>query len=378
MATTKILQCVYSMNYGGVESWLMHVLRNIDRTRYQVDFATFSAVGGAYDNEIQQLGSRIFRCSPLARPWMHGPELRSIFQKFGPYDAVHSHGTIFNGVVLSTAKRCGIPIRIVHGHNDIRQSLPVGSAKRIFAKWSIQKSKENATHGLTCSRFAASSLFGNNWESDPRWRVFYCGEDFSPFASDVQSPALRRSLNLPEDALVIGHVGSFRNQQKNQRYLIEIARELAKEGQEVCWLLVGDGILRHAIESYAARLGLGGRIVFTGERPDVPELMVGAMDLFCFPSLYEGLGLALVEAQAAGLPCICSTAIPEEADVIPDLITRVPLTAAPSVWARAINGARNAIGLVPRDEALAQVNNGPFNLANGIAMLASLYSGQIP
>ena len=350
---------------------------NIDRSRYQMDFAVFSGRPGTYDDEIQCLGSRIFRCSPLARPWYHGREFRSIFKKFGPYQVVHSHGIIFSGVVLSAARRWGIPIRIVHSHNDIGKSLPGGGAKRVYAKWSIQKSLANATHGLACSQLAASSFLGKDWEADPRWRVFYCGENFSPFASAIESRSLRRSLGLPENAMVIGHVGSFRNQQKNQRFLIDVALELAKNSQDVYWLLVGDGVQRHEIECHVDQSGLSDRVFFIGERSDVPQLMLGVMNLFCFPSLYEGLGLALVEAQAAGLPCVCSDVIPKEADIVPNLITRVPLTASPSVWAKAIMTARDSIGLIPREQALALAVKSPFNLENSIATLEALYSGRV-
>ncbi len=375
MAAIKVLQCVYSMDRGGVETWLMHVLRNIDRQRYHIDFVTFSGKPGDFWGEINALGSRIFSCVSPASPLRHWQEFRTILERFGPYDVVHSHDTTWNGSVLAIAKKLGVPIRIAHSHNDISQSMPVGLAMHAYTQWSIWKSKQCATHGLACSALAASSYYGKGWQSDPRWSVFYCGVDLTPFAEEVDSHALRSALGIPEHSFVVGHVGSFRNRQKNHAFLVKIANELSQIDKTIYWLLVGDGVLRHTIQNEATRLGLIDRMIFTGLRSDVPQLMYGAMDVFLFPSLYEGLGLVMVEAQAAGLPCVCSDVIPEEADVVPGLVMRMSLTQPAIDWAHAIVNMRKSNQLPSRKEALKMVEESPFNLFNTIHVLESLYAG---
>lgn len=372
----RVLQCVYSMNRGGVEVWLMHVLRNIDRQRYRIDFVTFSGESGDFDDEIKALGSRIFSCASPANPFRHRREFRAILEQFGPFNVVHSHAPVFNGSVLAIAKKLGIPIRIAHSHIDIGRSLPTGLVNRIYYQWSLRKSKQAATHGLACSTLAASSYYGKEWQSDPRWSVFYCGLEYTPFAQEVDSQALRNSLGIPERSFVVGHVGSFRDHQKNHVFLIKVAAELARIDPSVYWLLVGDGILRRKIENEAARLDLNPRLIFTGVRTDIPQLMLGAMDAFVFPSLFEGLGLVMVEAQAAGLPCICSDVIPKEADIVSGLVMRMSLTQPATDWAYAILDMLKLKNKLPsRKEALKRVENSPFNIYNTLSILERIYSG---
>lgn len=353
----------------------MHVLRNIDRQCYHIDFVAFSEKSGDFDKEIKSLGSQIFRCASPASPLRHRREFRAMLEQFGPFDVVHSHGVTWSGSVLDIAKRLGVPIRIAHSHNDIRQSLPKDIVKRIYTKWSIRKSKECATNGLACSRMAAASYFGKDWESDPRWNVYYCGEDFAPFREKIDARAIRESLRLPEDASVIGHVGSFRNHQKNHRFLLSVAREVINLCENTYFLLVGDGALRLDIEKEARLAGLGERMRFVGMRSDVPRLMLGAMDAFLFPSLYEGLGLVMVEAQAAGLPCVCSDVIPEEANVVPSLVMRMSLTQPAIDWAHAIVDMRKSNQLPSRKEALKRVEGSSFNISTTLGTLERIYSG---
>lgn len=375
MKSLKVLQAVYSMDRGGVETWLMHILRNIDRCRYQIDFVTFSVGHGDFDSEIESMGSRIFPCAPPSRLWSHVRDFRSVLEQHGPYDVVHSHDATWNGVILAIAKKMGVPIRIAHSHNDILKSLPSDLVRSAYTKWSIWKSKQYATHGLACSKLAASTYYGKDWETDPRWSLFYCGQDFSPFIEEVDRRLLRQSLGLKNDAFIIGHVGSFRNKQKNHEFLIKVASELAVVDKAVYWLMVGDGILRTQIEKECERLGLKDRVIFTGTRSDVPQLMQGAMDMFLFPSLFEGLGLAMIEAQAAGLPCICSDTIPEEVDIIPSLITRISLKRSPSDWAHSIMSLRRSKQLLSREEVLQSVRASPFSLTATMPILERIYSG---
>jgi glycosyltransferase involved in cell wall biosynthesis len=195
--------------------------------------------------------------------------------------------------------------------------------------------------------------------------------DLEPFRERVERASVRAELGIPQDARVIGHVGRFA-EEKNHRFVIEIMAEAARRDPKVYLLLVGDGALRAEVEREVARRALQDRVVFAGSRPDVPRLMLGAMDVFVFPSHYEGLGRVAVEAQAAGLPCVLADIIPPEADVVPGLVRRLPVV-DPSTWAGASLEAARKPRPVGGDEALRIVERGPFNLRNALEALERVY-----
>lgn len=310
----RVLEFVGAMDYGGVETWLMHVWRHIDRTKFQFDFCYTKPDPGAFAPEIEALGGRMVAC-PLEKsnPIDFARRFRALLRE-GRYDIVHSHVHHFSGFVLRLAHRAGVPMRIAHCHNtsDGKASTPPRLLYRALMSHWIRK---YATYGLAASAPAAAALFGPDWQSDPRFRVLYCGIDLEPFRQEVSREAVRQELGIPADAPVVGHVGRF-TPQKNHAFLLDIAAEVVKRRPEVRFLLVGEGPLRPAMEAKAHNLHIEKKVVFTGTRADVPRLMLGAMDLFVFPSLWEGLPIVLVEAQAAGLRCVASDSVPQEASVV--------------------------------------------------------------
>ncbi len=372
----KILQVVYSMNRGGVENWLMHVLRNIDHKRFHIDFLVHTDKPGDYDNEIKSLGSIIIRCENLSKPWLHLNEIMRAIANYGPYEVIHTHSEIFNGVAMLAGDRAGIPIRITHAHNDITKSKPSTLLKQIFCKLSVRVSRQFSSCGLACSALAARTYFGAHWRLNSKCKIFFCGLDFSSFHGKSNDEKLRNSLGIPSGSFVVGHVGSFRNENKNHKFIIDIAKEVVLKDLGVVFLLVGEGLLKPEMERKAARLEVDNNVLFAGGRSDVPLLLLSAMDMFLFPSLCEGLGLAMIEAQSAGLSSICSDIIPSEADVVPELITRMPLKNGVKEWAGAIIDVKNSPSPVTRKHALSLVEQSPFNLFNSLHDLESLYSGR--
>ncbi len=326
----RIVHALGTMNPGGVETWLMHVLRNIDRSRFQLDFCTFGAEPGLYAAEAARLGSEVLRCPKGANLWSFGRRFRRVLRE-GKYDMVHSHVYSFSGAVLRWANAEGVPMRIAHSHgtNDGRPDLAMRRAYRNLMRSWIGG---YATHGLGASREATSALFGDQWERDERFRVLHCGIDLRPFQEQVDREAVRRELSIPVDTAVVGHVGRF-DQGKNHRFLLEIAAEVLKLRPDTHFLLVGDGPLRPATENLASSLGLSGKVHFLGVRTDVTRLMCGAMDAFLFPSLWEGLPVTLIEAQAAGLRCVVSDRCTAEASILPDQFMRLSLSKSASEWA---------------------------------------------
>ena len=347
----RILHILPSLQCGGTETWLLHLMENIDRSRYQLDFLIRAPEHCFYEDCFRQLGANIYRVpgkvNGRRRPLRYLYGIRQTLIQTGPYDVIHCHDGLNSGLYVWIAKNVGIPVRIVHSHNDYARAHAAKNIIDAGMTW-MKKSmiKGFATHGLACSSTGASALFGKQWEADPRWQTFFCGLDLKPFNKHVDDIAIRQALGIPADAFVVGHVGRF-VEQKNHRKLISIFVEVMKKRPEAYLLLVGDGTLRPVVEEQLKQLGLLERVVFAGIRSDVPELMRGAMDVFLFPSIFEGLGLVLVEAQATGLPCVISDVIPDEADVVSNLVNRIPLTCSDEEWAekilKSVDVARNNI-----------------------------------
>jgi len=373
MAKKRILHVVGGMSRAGAETWLMHVLRHIDRERFQMDFLVHTTQPCAYDDEICSLGSKVIPCLHPSQPLTYARSFKRILREYGPYDIVHSHVHHFSGYVLRIAKQAGVPVRIAHSHNDTSSlQAEAGWARRLYLALTQQWILCYATLGLGCSVEAAADLFGADWKADPRWRVLYCGIDLTPFQNFVDRLAVRAELGVPADAFVIGHIGRF-VEQKNHVFLLDIAAEVAKREPRMYLLLVGDGSLRPEIEQKVDWLGLSDRVIFAGIRPDVPRLMLGAMDVFVLPSLHEGLPLVLMEAQAAGLPCIFSDVVSEEADIAKPLMQRVALSQPTSKWAKAVLSIRNTSLYLNHREALKLVEQSSFNVWTSIKNLEKLY-----
>jgi glycosyltransferase involved in cell wall biosynthesis len=187
---------------------------------------------------------------------------------------------------------------------------------------------------------------------------------------------VRAELGLPPDALVMGHIGRL-VAPKNHRFLLEIAAHVVAAAPHARLLLVGDGPLRTDLEQQAAAMGLGEHVVFAGTRPDVARLLPGAVDVFVLPSCYEGLGLAGIEAQAAGLPCLFSEQVPPEATVVAPLVRRLSLAQPPAAWARAVLSLHAAGPLLSRAEALACVQQSGFDVQQSIKRLHALYLAEV-
>jgi glycosyltransferase involved in cell wall biosynthesis len=375
----RILHVVGGMDRGGAETWLMHILRNIDRDRFRMDFLAPADRHYDYTDELEALGSKIFSCALVepSRPWQYATNFKSILLEHGPYDAIHVHVHHFSGYVLRLARQAGIPTRIIHSHIDTSSIETQANWKRkLYTSLMTSWIAKNSTVGLATSRMAAADLLGAAWESDPRWRTLYCGIDLAPFYDPIVSADVRAEFGIPTDALVIGHIGRF-EPQKNHHFLIEIAAQIAKREPNMRLLLIGTGSLVPEIQAKVTQMGLADLTIFGGIRTDIPRLMKGLMDVFVFPSLYEGLGLVLVEAQAAGLPCVFADIVPEEADLVPPLIHRIPLTTSAAGWADVVLSMRDNRHPIAQSDALEIVSQSAFNIEVSVKELTAFYESVV-
>ncbi len=375
-APARILHVLAGMNRGGVETWLMHVLRNIDQNRYQFDFLTTTKQTCAYDDELREMGCKIIPCLKPSNPLQYGRNFKRLVRESGPYDILHSHVHHFSGFVCLLGKHAGIPMRIAHSHNDTRlKETRAGFMRRMYLRNTQRMIFKYATHGVACSGLAAEDLFGGEWESDERWKLLYCAVDLLPFKAHVDKAEVRAEFGFPPDAFVLGHVGRFATQ-KNHSFLIDIIAEAVRKEPKCRAFLVGDGPLRPTIESKVHALGLNKHVVFAGQRADIPRLMKGAMDAFVFPSHHEGLGLVLIEAQAAGIPCFASDRVPSEAAVVNQAVKFIGLYKMAEHWADLVLSSKQDKSSITTEESLKQLMDSPFSINNSVSALCSLYDSQ--
>jgi glycosyltransferase involved in cell wall biosynthesis len=376
MASMRVLHILARLDRGGTETWLLNVVRRLDRTQCACDFVVFAGARGAYESEIEGLGARIFRCAHPSGRRRFGRDLVAALQSPEPYDIVHSHIDPC-GYPLRWAAAAGVPVRVAHAHNPglelRRHPLWLRYALR---PWTQSLIARHATTGLATGRLAGNSLFGRIRFRDWSWKVLHCGIDLAPFETS-RRPRVQflDEFCLPREAKILLHVGKFdESRQKNQEFLLRVLAEVRRSDASVWGVLAGDGSRRGAVESHAQQIGISDAVRFIGSRDDVPELLQSLADVFVFPSRFEGLGLAAVEAQAAGCPCLLSDAVPVEAVVVPELVERLPLDQGPGAWASRIAKLLKTPPAVSAQHSWRLVSNSSFNIARSAAELQEFYA----
>ncbi|MGG0845342.1 glycosyltransferase family 1 protein [Peribacillus simplex] len=318
----RILHVVVNMNRGGAETLIMNLYRNMDRSKIQFDFLTSKE--GVFDNEILKLGGQIHRIPYISDVghFAYKKHLDGFFRENATYKVVHAHMDKMSGLVLQSAKKAGIPKRISHSHSTHSEgSLPA----RLYKWYAGTLIISNATHFFACSNKAAQWLFNKKKTDILKNGIDY--EKFS-FSLDIRKQ-IRRELNIDNNTFVLGHVGRF-SRPKNHIFLIDIFADYVKQKENSILILVGDGPLCRGILEKVKDLNLERKVKFIGIRGDIDRILQ-AFDVFVFPSLYEGLPVSLIEAQAAGLPCLISDQISKEVDLGINLIQFLPITNS-SVW----------------------------------------------
>lgn len=322
----RVLQVVTYMGRGGLETMLMNYYRHIDRTQIQFDFLVHREFEADYDAEILALGGKIYRL-PKLNPFRHVylKQLDSFFAAHTEYKIVHSHLDCMAGIPLKYAKKHGVPVRIAHAHN----SNQARNIKYILKLWFKRKIEKNANILCACGQEAGQWMFGKK-----EFTILNNAIDAKAYLFNTKIRlSIREEFGISKDAIVVGHVGSFRVQ-KNHRYLIEIFSKLKEVQPNAVLFLAGDGTLMNEIRMMVKDLDIEDSVIFAGSRKDVADLLQ-AMDVFCFPSLYEGLPVSIIEAQAAGLPCLISDKVPI-ACKITELVEQLPLETDKSKWVQSI------------------------------------------
>ena len=322
-----ILQSVSNMDRGGIESMLMNYYRHLDRTRFQFDFLVNKKKPGFFDDEIRALGGRIFQ-SPGVAPQSYPAYRRSMQQLLAQHPEIkvlHAHNEAMELYALKGAEKAGLQVRIAHAHNiwivrDYKWPL------KMFCKRLLPGA---ATHLWACGRDAGIYYFGKAvWEH--RGQIIPNAIEPETFRFDSAVRAEMRARYGLEDRVVLGHVGRF-DVRKNHERLLEIFAAFLQLEPRAMLVLIGTGRLEQAVRAQAQTLGITDHILFAGLQSNVAD-WYQLMDLFVMPSRFEGLPVVGIEAQAAGLGCVFSDAVPEEVLLSPHAI-QIPLSASNADWA---------------------------------------------
>ncbi|WP_064091687.1 glycosyltransferase family 1 protein [Rossellomorea aquimaris] len=325
----RILHVVGAMNRAGTETMLMNLYRNINHKEIQFDFISYNQEEAHYDEEIKSLGGRIIKLSNTQSV----KELYLAIKKFGPYQAVHAHTLFHCGIATFAAWLAGVKIRVSHAHTTYDKSEKL--IRKIYIKLMSYIIKSFSTHLLACSKEAGRYLYGKKGVLHSHYSYFPNVIDYSKF---IDTP--NRKINEFKvetglgNSVVIGHIGRF-IEAKNHDFLINILKCIVKKDASIKLLLVGDGDLKEHIEKRVEIEGIINNVRLVGIREDI-ETVLHSLDVFVFPSIYEGLGLVLLEAQATGIPCVVSEAIQPEADLQLNLVSTLYLKEGPNKWAEEI------------------------------------------
>jgi len=356
-----VLHVVTDMNCGGLETMIMNYYRCIDRSKIQFVFLTHREYDGDYGEEIHSLGGRIYHL-PILNPFSpaYRKGLSNFFDKHPEYKIIHVHQDCMSSVILKEARKHDVPVRIAHSHNS-NQDKNLRYVIKLFYMRLIPK---YATKLFACSEEAGRWMF-----QDASFEVLRnaIASDKYVYCADKRK-TYREMLGVKDNEVLFGHVGRF-YEQKNHRFLLDVFN-CAKELVRSKIIFVGIGPLQQEIRQRALSLGIQDKVIFAGLRSDVADVMQ-AMDVFVFPSLYEGLGIVAIEAQAAGLPCLISDTIPSDC-MITDLIEKKSLSDGAESWAkRAVELSQK-----PRRNTYEEIKSAGFDITENAKKLSDFYTSQ--
>ena len=377
--TIRVLHVVENLNNQAVETWLLRVLRGAGEDYPHVHWTFFCVLGkkGKLDETARSLGAEVIHSQ-----YEIGDKVRFIrslrkVMKEGNYDILHCHHDIMSAAYLIASAGLPFQKRIVHVHNTA-MGLPTPSrVKTTLAREPMRQMCLRMTDLIVgISKDALESLIGAVEPDPAHHRVVHYAVDTARFAAaQVDGDGFRAQMGFSSDVKVLLFVGRIIDY-KNPFFLLEMLEQITETSPAVVGVFAGTGKWEPELRAMVKQKGLENRVRLLGFRDDVHELML-ASDLLVWPSLEEpkeGLGLGIVEAQAAGLPILMSRSVPEEAIVVPDLVQILPLSAGPKAWAETALKALREPHL-PRSESLARVQASSFSLKQGVANLMALYEG---
>ncbi len=333
----RILCIISSMNAGGAETFLMKIYRKLDRTQYQIDFCINVPEKCYYEEEINELGGKIFRIpSKSENPKEFKKQLTNIVKSKEYKSVIRITSNAMGFWDLKIAKKAGAEVCCARSSNssdgNSKKALLAHTLGRIFYSKYVDVA-------LAPSDLAAIYTFGKKAYLTNKVTILNNAVDMDIYAyNDEIRNNIRKKYNIEKNTLLIGHIGRF-TEQKNHRFLIEVFSRVKKNNENTKLLLVGKGPLEEEIKTLIRDSGFEQDVIFTGIRSDISDLL-SAMDVFVFPSLYEGMPNAVIEAQASGLPCVVSDKITKSVDIT-GLVEFVSLSDSVEIWEKKVLKRKN-------------------------------------
>lgn len=363
----RVLQVIGVMDRGGAETMIMNLYRAMDRNDIQFDFLVHEERSGDYDEEIEDLGGRIFRLPRFngINGLAYRRQCEALVAAHPEWGVVHGHIGSSAPIYLGAAKRAG-RYAVAHSHAQNYEGGLAGLAFGVAAR----PVRRVADYFFACSREAGLDRFGRAIVEGDRFSILPNGIDAEKYACDqVEHEKAKAALGL-SGRPVVCHVGRL-IPVKNHEFLFAVFSLVRKEKPDAVLLLAGRGELEQSLRQRAVDMGLADAIRFLGVVDNVPDILRAA-DAFVFPSVREGLAMAVVEAQASGLPTVASTGVPGLA-VVSDCIERVPLEAGAEAWAKMCLGMLDEVGRRERCDNVDQVRAHGFDIVGASAWLAGFY-----
>ena len=363
----KVLIIIGKLYVGGAERVGRDIGYFADPERFEIHYLVYGDDVGAYERELAEKGCRLIHMAPPSAGYAAYWRALTKLIRDEKYDVIHAHTMFSSGWAMMAGKKYGVPIRIAHSHS-IRGNEKRGLVKNTYEKTMRRLVLRYATCCVGCGRGAGEWLFGAAAFRE-KGTLIYNGIGLDRFVFDAGIRRKRRGEAGLEDKFLIGHAGHLA-QVKNQRFLLELMPRILEKKPNAFLLLLGGGADRAMLEEKIRELGLEDHVRMMGSVGNVHEWL-SAMDVFVFPSLYEGMPLAMIEAQTNGLPCVISDRIPDDVHLT-DLVTALSLEDSPERWSAAICGAARS------DPAryAARMRELGFDTAGMLEKIYALYEGR--
>lgn len=372
--TKRVLHVFGQMFKGGAETRTMELYRCIDRTKYQFDFLVMKKGRHYYFDEIKELGGMIHYIDPPRESSYCGFISNLIrLLKNEKYYAIHAHTALNEGIVVFSAWISKVEVRIAHSRSasDIAVNKFYYRLYKYFMKMLI---KLFSTEYIACSYLAGEYLFGKRMMKKEKVNYLPNAIDIDRFEKLFETKTESRKLiNLPQDKVIIGTIGNLRKV-KNQIYLIDVFNLYSKNNVETVLVIVGEGPLKIELIDYCKELGISENVYFLGSRDDIPRIL-NSYDVFLLTSLYEGLPGVIVEAQAAGIPCLISDTVTKEVDVGTGMLKYLPINQNVQAW---VNSIENYIesGRLEKRYCIELLRENGFDVKKSSEMLIEIYEGK--
>lgn len=335
MEQIRVLQVIGGLNRGGAETMIMNLYRAIDKSSVQFDFVIHRGNENAYCDEVRNLGGKIYVFpEPSAKNLIYYRKCwKNFLEEHPEYKILHSHVRSYAILFLGIAKKLGLTT-IVHSH-----STSNGGGIKSYLKSLLQLPlRKTSDYLFACSTISGEWLFGKKAIKQPNYKMIKNAIDCSKYVvGEEVRKAYRQEMGI-DHSVVYGHVGRL-SEPKNHAFLLQVFCEILKTQPNAILMIVGEGAYRERIETQIAQLGIEDKVIMTGRRNDIPQIL-SAMDVFLFPSLWEGLPVTVIEAQAAGLPCLISDKITDEV-AVSNAVTYLPIDQGVDCW---VEGACTAAG----------------------------------